>query len=215
MDWGDFNAPDGYRGFFPFDEKAQLPVTDCASVMVVADNKDPWEASVSVADIDPGTPVMDYMRPETVRGEGMKPPMVREDSRNNDFQEFPWDSSGLSCDLGVTGSIEPDIWSQDNVVAVSDVRVRSGMLCLLNFTCPGNSVRLPVVGGPHWMGMAHLWGVVWDLGGECMPRLRVCCDFLCLIALFRTILLCDHGQSCFFFFFAHPGSERYWVLENN
>ena len=43
--------------------------------------------------------------------------------------------------------------------------MRSGMLCLLNFSCPGNSVQLPVVGGLHWMGMAHSWGAVWDPGG--------------------------------------------------
>ena len=116
--------------------------------------QDSWDASVSMADIDPGQ-VMDFLSPETIRGEGMKLPM---DSRINDFQELPRDSSGSSCQLGVMGSGEPNIWSQDNVVAISDMRVHSGMLCLLNFTCPGNAVRMPVVGGPHWMGMAHSRG---------------------------------------------------------
>ena len=161
VEWCDFNAPDGYCGFFPDDGEAQLPVTDWASVMVEGEmaelirlRQDSWDASVSMADIDPGQ-VMDFLSPETIRGEGMKLPM---DSRINDFQELPRDSSGPSCQLGVMGSGEPNIWSQDNVVAISDMRVHSGMLCLLNFTCPGNTVRMPVVGGPHWMGMAHSRG---------------------------------------------------------
>ena len=61
VDWRDFNSPDGYCGFFPDDWEAQLPVTDCASVMVVGETaapirlqQDSWDASVSVADIDPG-----------------------------------------------------------------------------------------------------------------------------------------------------------------
>ena len=61
--------------------------------------------------------------------------MEREGSRTNDFQELPRDASGPSCDLGGTGREEPNIWSQDNVVMISDVKVRSGMLCLLNFSC--------------------------------------------------------------------------------
>ena len=135
---------------------------------------------VFVADIDPG-PVMDFLGPETVHGEGMKPPMERQDSRNNDLQESLRDSSGLSCDLGVTCCIEPDIWSQNTAVAISDESVRSGMLCLLNLPVQG---RLPVVGELHWMGMAHSRGAVWDPGGVGTPRLIVCCDCLCLIALF-------------------------------
>ena len=82
------------------------------------------------------------------------------------------------------------------MVAISDVRLRSGMLCLLNFSCPGNSVRLPVVGGPHWIGMAHLRGAVWDPGGVCKPHLVLSCDCLCLIALCRDILLYSRGQAC-------------------
>ena len=122
--------------------------------------------------------------------------MEREDSRNNDLQESLRDSSGPSYDLGVTCSIESDFWSQDTGVAISEERVCSGMLCLLSFTCQGNFVRLPVVGGPYWMGMAHSRGAVWDPGGVGTPRLIVCCDCLCLIALFQNILLCDRGQSC-------------------
>ena len=58
MEWRDLNAPDGYCGFFPDDGEAQLPVTECTSVMVVGEmaapiclQQDSWDASVSVADI--------------------------------------------------------------------------------------------------------------------------------------------------------------------
>ena len=213
VDWCDLDTPERYCGVVPDDGETQLPVTDCASVMMEGDMAEPirlrqdsWDASVSVANIDSG-PVLDFLSPETVWGEGMELHMEREDSRTNDFQELPRDSSGPSCDLGVTGRGEPNILSQDNVVAILDVKVRSDMLCLLNCSCPGNSVRLPVVGGPHWMGMAHSRGAFWDPGGVCMPRLMVCCDCL---ALYRNILLCDHGHV-----FARPVSEVYWLLENN
>ena len=155
VDWYDFDTPDRHWGVFLDDGETQLPVTDCVSV--------------SVGDIDSG-PVLDFLSPETVRREGMELHMEREGSRTNDYQELPQDSSGPSCDLGVTGRGEPNIWSQDNVVVISDVKVRSGMLCLLNFSCPRNSVRLPVVGGPHWMGMANSRVAVWDPGFVCMPR---------------------------------------------
>ena len=69
------------------------------------------------------------------------------------------------------------------------------MLCLLKFSSPGNSVRLPVVGGPHWIGLAHLRGVVWDPGIVCIPRLRLCCDCLCLIAVYRDVLLSICSQT--------------------
>ena len=74
-----------------------------ASVMMEGDmakpirlRQDSWDASVLVADIDSG-PVLDFLSPET---EGMERLMEREDSRTNDFQELPRDSSGLSCDFG-------------------------------------------------------------------------------------------------------------------
>ena len=148
-----------------------------------------------MADIDSGL-VLDFLSPETVRRGEMELHTEMEGCRTNNFQELPHDSSGPSCDLGVTGHGEPNIGSQDKVVVISDVKVCSGMFCLLNFSCPGNSVRLPVVCRPHWMGMAHSRGAVWDLGGVCMPRLMVCCDCLGLITLYQNILLCDHGQAC-------------------
>ena len=82
------------------------------------------------------------------------------------------------------------------MVAIFDVRVRADMLCLLNFSSPENSVRLPVVGGPHWIGLTHLRGVVWDPGIVCIPRLVLRCDCLCLITLYRDVLLYSRGQAC-------------------
>ena len=40
VDWCDFNAPDGYYGFFPDDGEAQLPVSNCASMTAVEDGYD-------------------------------------------------------------------------------------------------------------------------------------------------------------------------------
>ena len=107
------------------------------------------------------------------------------------------DSSGPSCDLGVTCSMESDIWLPDTVVAISEKRVRSGMMCLLNFKCRWNSVRLPVVCGPHLLGMACSRDTVWDPGGGVETLgLVACCDCLCLITLFRGILPYDLRRSC-------------------
>ena len=44
--------------------------------------------------------------------------------------------------------------------------------------------------------MAHLQGAVWDPGVLCKPRLVLCCDCLCLVALYRDILLYSRGQTC-------------------
>ena len=150
---------------------------------------DLWEASVSVADIDPG-PVVDFLRSPC-----RQDPREREDSQKYDLQESPRDSSEPPWYLEVTVSIESDIWSQDTVVVISDERVHSGMSCLLNFTCQRNSVQLPAVCGPYWTGMAHSRGTVWDPGGVGTPRLMLGCDCLCLIELFRNMLTCDHRQS--------------------
>ena len=109
--------------------------------------------------------------------------MEGEDSRTGAFQELPRDSSGPSGNLGITGHGEPNIWSWDNVVAISDVRVRSGMFCLLNFSCPGNSV-LPVVGGPYWMRMAHSRGAV------CIREVCVCLAWCCVVTLFLRDIGC-------------------------
>ena len=69
------------------------------------------------------------------------------------------------------------------------------MLCLLIFSSPGNAVNLPVVDGPNWRGLTHWRGIVWDPGIIGMPHLRLCCDCLCLIALFRDVSLFVRGQT--------------------
>ena len=73
VDWCDLNAPDEYCGVFPDDGFSQLPVTDCASVMVEGETiapirlwQDSWDVSVYVADIDP-MPVMEFLGPPVVR----------------------------------------------------------------------------------------------------------------------------------------------------
>ena len=56
-------------------------------------------------------------------------------------------------------------------------------------------MNLPVVGMPDWRGLTHWRGIVWDPVIIGVPRLRLCCDCLCLIALFRDVLLFVHDQT--------------------
>ena len=100
VDWCDFDTPDKYCGFFPDDGETQLPVIDCASVLMEGDmaellrlRQDSRDASASVADIK-SDPVLDFLNPGTVRGEGIILHMERDDSQTNAFQELPRDSSG-------------------------------------------------------------------------------------------------------------------------
>ena len=53
--------------------------------------------------------------------------------------------------------------------------------------------RLPVADGPNWKGLAYGRGIVWDPGIVSLPRLRLCSDCLCLIPLFRDVLLFVRG----------------------
>ena len=50
-------------------------------------------------------------------------------------------------------------------VAISGKRVRSGVMCLLDFNCQWNSVLLAVAFGPYLLGIACLWETIWDPGG--------------------------------------------------
>ena len=108
---------------------------------------------------------------------------------------LPRDSSDPSGDVGPTDSGGLTVCPQDTLVTISDVKMLDDMSYLLNFSSQGNYVRLPVVGGPHWIGLAHLRGVVWDPGIVCIPRLCLCCDCLCLIALYHDFLLFVLGQA--------------------
>ena len=56
-------------------------------------------------------------------------------------------------------------------------------------------MSLPVVGRPDWKGLAHGRGIVWDPGIVGLPRLRLCCDCLCLIVLFRDVLFFVRGRT--------------------
>ena len=59
----------------------------------------------------------------------------------------PRDSSEPPCDLEATGSIESDIWFMEPVVVISDERVHSGMLCLLNLLFRGTLYNFPLFAG--------------------------------------------------------------------
>ena len=51
------------------------------------------------------------------------------------------------------------------------------------------------ISGPDWRGLTHWRRIVWDPGIIGIPHLRLCCDCLCLIALFRDVLLLVRGQT--------------------
>ena len=72
------------------------------------------------------------------------------------------------------------------------------MLCFLNLSSPENAMYmyLHVVSKPHRRGLPHWGGIVWDPGIIGIPRLNLCCDCLCLIALCRDVLLFVRGQAC-------------------
>ena len=63
-----------------------------------------------------------------------------EDYRIPDFRECPRDSSDPSGDLDVAYGMGTDMWPPGTVVAISGKRVRSGVMCLLDFNCQWNSV---------------------------------------------------------------------------
>ena len=116
-----------------------------------------------MADIDPGL-VVDFLKSPCCQD-----PREREDSQKYDLQESPRDSSEPPCDLEVTVSIESGIWSQDTVVVISDERVHSGMLCLLNFNCTiARCLRAVLDGnGPFpgdSLGSGRCWNASPDVG---------------------------------------------------
>ena len=175
-----------------------MPVIICAPVLRGEDMDEPlrvwpdyWDASVSVVDVN-SDPVVVLLSPDTVRGDGIALHKVNKDSRTHAFSVLPQDSSDPSGESGPIDSGGLTICPQDTI---ADVRMCDDMLCLLNFSSPGNYVHLPVVGGPHWRGLTHCWGIVWDPGIVGIPHLRLCCDCLCLIALCRDVLLFVRGQA--------------------
>ena len=67
-----------------------------------------------------------------------------------------------------------------------------GWLCLLSSTHLGHSGDNSVVAELNCKGLGHCRGIAWDpgpVGGQC---LHVCCDCLCVIALFRDVMLLIH-----------------------
>ena len=69
---------------------------------------DSWDASVSVTDIN-SDPVLDFLKPDTVRWERLSLHMAGEDSRTHAFPVLPRNSSDPSGDVGPTDSGKPNI----------------------------------------------------------------------------------------------------------
>ena len=78
---------------------------------------------------------------------------------------------------------------------VGDVGIlddKEGWLRLLCSPRSGQSGDNSVAADLNCKGLGHCRGVVWDpghVGGQC---LHVCCDCLCVIALFRSVMLLVH-----------------------
>ena len=70
-------------------------------------------------------------------------------------------TSDSSVEMGLMDNWGLAICPQDSRFSFSDGRWRDDILCLLHFSSPGNSVELPVVGGPDWKGLNHWQGNVW------------------------------------------------------
>ena len=56
----------------------------------------------------------------------------------------------------------------------------------------GNSRNNYVVAGLKYNGLAHCSGLVWDPGPVTEQCIYVCCDCLCVIALFHSVMLLVH-----------------------
>ena len=176
--------------FPPENEETQLPVIICAPVFRGNDLDKPlrvwpdcWDSSVSVmhGESDPG---MALLSPDTVRGEEIALHPLEEDCRTNTFSVLSLHISDPSGEMGLMDNGGLAICPQDSRFSFSDGRWCDDMLCLLHFSSPENSVELPVVGGPDWMGLNHWQGIVWDPGIMGIPRLRLCYNCLCLISKF-------------------------------
>ena len=105
----------------------------------------PW------ADIDPG-PLMDFLGPSVV-----EVPWRWRILGFRTFRSAPGASCDTSGDVDVAYTMGTDMWAPETVVVRSGKGVRSGVMCLLGFNCQWNSVRLPVVFGPHLLGINNLF----------------------------------------------------------
>ena len=69
-----------------------------------------------------------------------------------------------------------------------------GWLCLF-FSRSGNSGKNSVAAGLMCHGLAHCSSFVWDPGPVAGQCIHVCCDCLCVIALFRVVMLLVHDST--------------------
>ena len=71
-------------------------------------------------------------------------------------------------------------------------QIDTKLLCLLYSADAGSVAHGTMARGLGGQGLDHWRGVVWDLGIVGQQCLHVCYDCLCLMALFRAVMLLVH-----------------------
>ena len=82
-----------------------------------------------------------------------------------------------------------------------DVEISGGneeWLCLLYSASSGSTGDISVADGIDCKGLNHWRGIVWDPGIVGKRCLHVCCDCICLIALFRDAMILVHDWAVLF-----------------
>ena len=194
-DWCDSAFHNGYGGFPPDDP--QPPVMFSNQLFwddAIAEPSQMWpdgeNAPVSTSPVLAGT-LMPLIPPDTDRTFRLNNTYSELELLDSQIDEF----SVLS--LG-TGDIFMDMDALDGDALGACTRYvgildgDEGWLCLLYSASSGNSWDTSVAVGLDCKGLGHCRGIAWDpgpVGGRC---LHVCCDCLCVIALFRDVMLLVH-----------------------
>ena len=191
-DWCDSAFCDGYGGFPSDADDTQPPVVFSDQLFWDDDIAEPPRmlpdsgyAPVSTSPIPAGT-IMPLMLPDTdqtfrLDNSGLE----LLDSRFGEFSVLSLATGDTFCDMDDLEGDALCACARDVGILDSD----EGWLCLLCSLRSGNSGDNSVAAGVNCQGLGHCRGIIWDpspVGGQC---LHVCCDCLCVIALFRNVML--------------------------
>ena len=117
------------------------------------------------------------------------------DRRISEFSVFSRGTNDTFCDTIVLEGDALGNCASDNGILDGD----EGWLCLLYSLRSGNSGNNYVVAGLKSNGLAHCSGLVWDTGPVAGQCIYVCCDCLCVIAVFHNVMLLVHGLGHLFY----------------
>ena len=110
------------------------------------------------------------------------------DHRISEFSVLSWGTDYMFCDMIVLDGDALGTCASDNGILDGD----EGWLCLLYSLRSGNSGNNYVAAGLKYNGMAHCSGLVWNPGPVAGQCIYVCSGCLCVIALFRSVMLLVH-----------------------